>query len=432
VEFGFTPKDMASGEQTVFWWASNSTPPKDYTIWADLINKSVCHWIERYGIDEVLKWYFEVWNEPNLKPFWGGTKSQYFELYKITVKTIKAIDESLKVGGPATSNFVPDDRFDGEIEDKNKQSTFTSEDIDNANWRPVWVQDFLEYCAKENLPVDFISTHPYPTDTALDGYGNNKGYSRSIDATKQDLQKVRKIINNSDYKNAEIHLTEWNSSSTSRDSSHDFLTAAAFVTKTNIESTNTVNSLSYWTFTDVFEEGGAGNTIFHGGFGMINYQGIVKPSFHAYRFLSLLGDKEIFKTDGCIVTKHSKDKSLSILAYNYPDEVQKSVPMALKSNIDRAQEIQDLGTAKELSIKITNLTPETSLIIETVDKNNGFAISAWEKMGKPEYPNREQTMLLKQQALNTKKDFIKADNAGVLNLTIAIEPWSIVSIRENR
>ncbi|HJU52989.1 MAG TPA: hypothetical protein VJ715_00390, partial [Pyrinomonadaceae bacterium] len=67
VEFGFMPRSLASGKKTVFWWEGNITPPKDYGKWEQLIRALVTHWTARYGAGEVRRWYFEVWNEPNLK-----------------------------------------------------------------------------------------------------------------------------------------------------------------------------------------------------------------------------------------------------------------------------------------------------------------------------------------------------------------------------
>src|SRR5690242_932161 len=133
VELSFMPLAFASGNATVFRYKGNVTPPGDYSQWATLIRKLVSHWAERYGIKELRQWFFEVWNEPNLKTFWTGSQSDYFRLYQYAVKAIKAVDDKLKVGGPATAN--------------------------NA-----WVADFLGFCDANNVPADFISTHHYPTD----------------------------------------------------------------------------------------------------------------------------------------------------------------------------------------------------------------------------------------------------------------------------
>lgn len=105
VEFSFCPSALASGNTTVFWWKGNITPSSDLGEWYDLIYHLVLHWKERYGLEEIRIWYYEVWNEPNFSVFWDGTRSEYFALYKTTVEAVKAVDPQLRVGGPATTNL---------------------------------------------------------------------------------------------------------------------------------------------------------------------------------------------------------------------------------------------------------------------------------------------------------------------------------------
>ena len=52
----------------------------------------MAHWVDRYGLEEVSQWFFEVWNEPNLKAFWTGTQKDYFKLYRVTADAIKKVD----------------------------------------------------------------------------------------------------------------------------------------------------------------------------------------------------------------------------------------------------------------------------------------------------------------------------------------------------
>jgi xylan 1,4-beta-xylosidase len=429
VEFGFCPADLASGARTQFWWKGNVTPPKDYGAWAELIRRLVTHWKERYGINEIRRWYYEVWNEPNLPPFWDGTKSQYFELYKVTALAVKSVDPLLKVGGPATSNYVPDDRFDGEIEDKSKHMTFQMSSADDADWQPVWMRDFLTYCQREELPVDFVSTHPYPTDFALDGHGKTSGFSRSVNSTSEDLALLTKIVQESAYPDAEIHLTEWSSSPSPRDHSHDHLPAAAFVVKANLDSTPLADSLSYWVFTDVFEEGGAGNTIFHGGFGLINYQGIAKPTFHAYRLLHSLGDLELARFEKGIVTKRSIDDKISALFYHY-DEAAVSSAVPLAGTRAEAEAIQAKGSPVELELTLKGLTPGAGFEVETIGMDSGYAVPAWVRMGAPEPPGIAETCSLRDLSLATAKRMEYADESGVLKLGITMMPWELLAVRE--
>ena len=430
VEFGFCPGDIASEKGTVFWWKGNGSPPNDYVKWAELVRRTVEHWVARYGIEEVRAWYFEVWNEPNLYPFFRGTKSQYFELYKVSEEVIKAIDPQLRVGGPSTSNFVPDARFDGETEDTTQHKVvLEAQELDALDWQPVWMRDFLSYCEKEDLPVDFVSCHPYPTDWALDEHGQGAKLTRGIGATARDLKTLRDLIEGSHFPNAEIHLTEWSSSSSPRDFTHDFLQAATFVVRTNLESIGTVDSLAYWVFSDIFEEGGAGDTIFHGGFGMINVQGIVKPTFHAYRFLAGLGD-ELLGTSGCgVITRDSESGKLSGLVCHYPPEMPLSVPASFDSR-DKARETLALGNPEELCIYLTGLKPGASFEIELLDQDHGNAMDAWEEMGAPEHPDREQTARLRKISNDVSKWRESADDSGQLVIKRTLPPWSVLALRE--
>jgi len=424
VELGFMPAALSSDDSMLqFWWKAHVSPPKDYAKWTALVSEFTKHCISRYGIEEVRTWYFEVWNEPNLKGFWLGTKSQYFELYKVSVNAIKAIDSTLRVGGPATSNFVPDDRFAGETEDRSKHKTHSVPDLNSLNWQGVWVEGFLKYCEKEKLPVDFVSCHPYPTDWALDPMTGKGGDGvRKAGATKEDLQWLNKVVKASTYPNAEIHLTEWSSSPSSRDQTHDSLPAATYIIKANLDCIGLTNSLSYWTFTDVFEEKGAGDTIWHGGFGMINYQGIVKPTFHGYRMLNALGNEILHKEEGIIITRNSNTKKITALLYHYPEEIKHVVKGGIESLLDK-------GTARKFSVSLGGMMAQTAISIETLDKNNGYAYKTWKEMGKPEPPAREQTKQLREAAFATKKEKAKADVKGNYLFEKTLQPWECVLIQ---
>ena len=234
-------------------------------------------------------------------------------------------------------------------------------------------------------------------------------------------------MNSSPYPQAEIQLTEWSSSPSSRDFTHDCLPAAAFVAKANIESAGLVDSLSYWTFTDVFEEKGAGDTIFHGGFGIVNYQGIVKPTFHAYRFLNALGDEIIARTNGVIITRKKSTGKLTALVYHYPSEVKNSLPPS--SSLAAAEGMLAMGTPMSLNLTLRGLRAKAKILVETLDKTHGNAVEAWQRMGSPEPPTREQVARLRQAAEATNKEVLKADKHGRFVFERQVAPWSLMLIQ---
>ena len=134
IELGFMPEQMASGEETVFYWKGNITPPADYDKWARLVQNTLRHLMQRYGENEVLLWPIEVWNEPNLPGFWkDADRQEYFHLYEVTAKAVKEVDERLLVGGPAICG------------------------VDDVSW----LRDFLDFVKEKKLPLDFVTRHHY-------------------------------------------------------------------------------------------------------------------------------------------------------------------------------------------------------------------------------------------------------------------------------
>lgn len=427
VEFGFFPKDLAGeSDFRCFWWQAHVTPPDHYRDWSALVCKLVAHFIHRYGIQEVRRWYFEVWNEPNLWFFFNSTRSKYFELYRATVTAVKSIDSHLKVGGPATSNFVPDDRFEGEEQAGEKSVTGHLKHLGDADWQGVWIREFLAFCEHERLPVDFVSAHPYPTDIPF-GHDVDGMRTRPADSTLRDLQWLRTIVDQSAFPSAEIHLTEWSTSPSARDFTHDFPQSAAYIIKTNIEASGLVDSLAYWTFTDVFEEHGAGDTAFHGGFGLVNYQGIVKPAFHAYRFLNQLGEEEIWRADGFLATRTSGGRLRAVLCH-FPAQHADAPPFA--SSLDAAERTLAFGAPVSREMEIHYLPPNSSYLVETVDAQHGFAFRQWQAMGSPSSPTPDQISLLRDFAWDTHRQIVTANKQGSLRLKLHLPPWAIALIRE--
>lgn len=426
VELGFMPPALASGSTTQFWWRGNVTPPCDYDLWGRLVGELTAHFVERYSLSEVRKWYFEVWNEPNLHAFWDGTRSQYFELYRVSALAVKSVDPALRVGGPATSNFVPDGRFDGETEDLTKHVTHQAKDIDALDWHGVWIEQFLDFCRRENLPVDFVSAHPYPTDFALDGLQGLRGRSRYADSLRDDIGWLREAVVKSAYPDAELLLTEWSSSPTSRDYCHDFLPAADYIVKCNLENAGRVGCLSYWVFTDIFEEVGAGPEAFHGGFGLMTAHGIHKPTYHAYRFLNRLGNETLGREGETIVTRTAEGK-IAALLWNYAKELRQAVPMSEYPDWREAERIEKLGDSRNQRLTLTGLAPGAVFEIETLDVEHSTAF-LWRRMGCPRNLTRAQESAL--MALEPSKAVASVDSNGVLDLTLTLSPWAVVSVNE--
>jgi xylan 1,4-beta-xylosidase len=280
VELGFCPGALASGAKTIFWWKGNITKPKDPRKWEDLIRALVTHLRERYGDAEVRTWYFEVWNEPNLDGFFAGTQKDYFELYASTARAIKSVSPAYRVGGPATAGCA-------------------------------WGPEFINYCAAHDVPVDFVSSHDYAVESGhLDETGDTGTvFSHDPRSIYGNVLRMRDQISASPLPKLELHLTEWSSSYTPTDPLHDSYHSAAFILDKLRKAGAAPNSMSYWVFTDIFEEAGPRFTPFHGGFGLLNYQDLRKPAFFAYQFLNRLGPLELESTDPASASWVTSDKA---------------------------------------------------------------------------------------------------------------------------
>lgn len=292
VELGFTPNALRTSEQTIFYWKGNTSHPK-LDGWRDLIDAFVRHVRDRYGAEEVRRWYFEVWNEPNLAGFFEGADQRaYFELYDVTARTIKAIDPALRVGGPATAGAA-------------------------------WVPEFLDHVARTKVPVDFVTTHTYGVDGGfLDEQGKqDTKLSPSPDAIVGDVRKVRREIDATRYAGLPLFFTEWSTSYTPRDVVHDSYVSAPYILTKLKGSQGQLQGMSYWTYTDLFEEPGPPPTPFHGGFGLINREGIRKPAWFAYKYLHALRGKAVPVGDAHVMAS-ADGRSTAALVWDWHQPVQ--------------------------------------------------------------------------------------------------------------
>lgn len=366
VELGFMPGALASGGQTIFWWRGNVTPPRDYEKWAALVRALTQHFTERYGADEVKTWYFEVWNEPNLSPgFWSGTQDDYFKLYKYSAQAIKNVNREYRVGGPGTAG---------------------------AAWEP----ELIAYCQKNNVPIDFISTHAYGVKQGyLDEFGNSGTVlDKNPMSVSGDVLQSRNEITGSPMPNLQLHYTEWSASYTPADPIHDSYHEAAYVLQKLKQVGNAANSMSYWVFTDIFEEPGPRYTPFHGGFGMLTIQGINKPVFYAYQFLNRLGNTELVNNDSASWVCKDAMGNVQMLVWDFTN----THPGDSVHNQDYY--IRDLPSRSKgkLKINLTNV-PEGTYALEVykVGYRSNDAYSTYLAMGKPEQLSRQQVDQIKKQ-----------------------------------
>lgn len=398
VELGFMPSALASGNQTIFWWKGNVTPPKDYKKWEDLIRNLTQHFTERYGAEEVNTWYFEVWNEPNLSPgFWTGTQEEYFKLYEYSARAIKSVNTDYKVGGPATAGAG-------------------------------WVPETIAFCDKNNVPLDFISTHTYGVKQGfLDEFGTTGTVlNKEESSVSGDVINSRKQISNSAKPNLELHYTEWSSSYTPADQIHDSYHSAAYILQKLKQVGNAANSMSYWVFTDIFEEPGPRFTPFHGGFGLLNTQGIKKPAYFSYSFLNKLGETELQNTDtSSWATKNAKG-DVQVLFWDFTN----TLPDAINN---QQYYIQDLPSKpkRKVKIEVAGLQKGNyNLEIYKVGYKVNDVYTDYLGMNKPNQLTKQQVDILKKHnnGVPISSEIISINSDGNFNKNFPINENDVVLI----
>ncbi|HTT61734.1 MAG TPA: hypothetical protein VMG35_07830 [Bryobacteraceae bacterium] len=382
VELSFMPKKLSAVPPVLhpFWYQPVVSPPKDYEKWGLLVGAFAQHLVERYGIDEVAQWYFEVWNEPNID-FWAGKpkESTYYQLYAAAAEALKRVSPRLRVGGPATA-------------------------------QAAWVDGLLAYCARNHVPVDFASTHVYGNDTSQDVFGTDEKISRR-DMVARAVRKVYDQVKASAFPNLPIHWTEYNASFMNEPAVTDAPFMGPWLANNIRQCDGLVTTMSYWTFSDVFEEGGVVKTPFYGGYGLIAADGIPKAAFHAFRLLHRLGAERLpVESDSVLATRRA-DGALAVAAWNY------AAP-------------EEAGAPVEMTLSFKGLPDgRRAARIERVDAEHGSPLHAWEEMGSPTRPTREQVAALKKAAQAPDPEKVEIGSNGCLKLRLPAHGLALVEVQ---
>jgi xylan 1,4-beta-xylosidase len=377
VEISFMPKKLAFNPDALhpFWYKPNVSPPKSMEKWDGLMTHFAQHLVDRYGIDEVSQWYFEVWNEPNID-FWGGIprKKSYFELYDHTALDLKNVSSRLRVGGPATA-------------------------------AASWVGDFLKHTFEHHVPVDFISTHGYADDTVENLFGTNEDIPMD-DRMGRAVSKVRAEIKSSAQPDLPLLWTEWNVQGMNE--SRDTIFVGPALANTIRECDGLVDMLSFWTFSDVFEEGGPIPKPFIGEFGLRAKGGINKPSYYSFGLLHQLGSLRIASVSKNIIATKTADGNLTIAAWNLVDPGQR-------------------GTTHMMELVFRDVPRNAKVTLQSVDSDHGNVLKQYAEMGKPMAPTSDQVAQLNlETSLPPAKQSMLKD--GVLELQLTPNALVLVKI----
>ena len=348
VELNPMPSLLASGEKTMFFYKMNITPPKTLNMWYDLVYNFVLHITERYGEDEVAKWFFEVWNEPNLACFWTGDKQAYFDLYETSARAIKDVSGDYRVGGPASATTD-------------------------------WVSDLIEYCTVKKIPLDFVTTHLYPQDEYC-LYRDRAGspYEKIGDYYIEEVKKVKRTVLSSSRPDLKIYWTEFNTLSTDSSAHITFLNntaldriyGASCLARCMCETMDESDGVAYWTVSDIFEESRMRHTPFSGTYGLITLQGIKKATYNAFELMRRMRGRR-FKLSfdaptGAGGFACEENGTYRVLLYNC-----------------KLPEVKDQPAWRE-TIYIPDIDASDYIFeMSKIEEGRGSAYEEWVRMGKP-------------------------------------------------
>jgi xylan 1,4-beta-xylosidase len=388
VEMSFMPRKLSSNPTAnhAFWYHPNVDPPKDYAAWDAMITAFAQHLVDRYGIDEVSQWYFEVWNEPNLD-FWMGSPKQstYFELYDHTALAIKKVNSRIRIGGPSTA-------------------------------QAAWTGEFLQHCKQNNIPVDFASSHVYANDTAKDVFHTNENIPRDQMVCRA-VRKVHDEIAASPLPNTPLIFSEYNASYANEPDVTDTIYMGPWLATTISQCDGLTEAMSYWSFSDVFEEQGVVRTPFYGGFGLIAADNIPKPAFNAFSMLHLLGNRRLNVDSNSALATTQANGSLAVALWNYAPPYGTGAtytPPPAKP-----------GPSKTITLTLQGVYPNAPILIWHLDADHGNVIKSFDAMGRPPFPTREQISQLREASRPSPPEQTALKSGSI---TVSIPPQGLVLI----
>lgn len=379
LELGFMPEALASGDETVFWWKGNITPPTSYDDWARLVTAVVEHLIDRHGIEQVSRWPIEVWNEPNLTVFWkDADQAEYFKLYEVTARAVKNLDASLQVGGPAISPGASD-----------------------------WWQPFADFVAEREVPIDFLAFHAYTSGPAQHvPFGTYQTLRHPDDLLRQ-FAEPTELLCGTVLEGLPQHITEFNTSYRPDNPIHDTAYNAAYLAPTLARGGQYVDSFSYWTISDIFEETWIPTSLYHGGFGLLTHGLIPKPTYHLYAFMARMGERILRSGDDHLVTVDDRGR-IQVLAW---------------------QPVQGTGHVApdkhRLRLELDAAPGEYYLQRSRTSEIEGNGRAAWLAMGSPAAPDHRQMQFIRECA-EARREFGRATaSEGRLQLDLTLDQHEV-------
>jgi beta-xylosidase/AraC-like DNA-binding protein len=363
IELGLKP-DMISGKHGEIVFEKNGEA-KDIPVreYEKMVDKFLKHMVNRFGIQEIGRWYFEIWAPCGFALKYSKAEIDiYIEQFVRIRKIIKDIAPAALVGGPGYNLTRTEDLsimagILHALEERAACPDFFS----------LYAYSFSEIPA-ESSDMNDISLLLWEKDE------NTKRIVWAKDFIQSTIPVVKRFF-----------VTEWNLDYSSRNRLHDSLIKAPFILQNCINAVGSIDILAYWTASDISAEYNDSSSILFGGPGLISRHGIRKPSFFAYHFLSQLGDTLLDKGEGYIVTVKSKN-SYTAIVFNYKYINNQSRLRNDYQDLSRdPSEFLENKDKLTIRLRINNIEPGKYKIRHHILNNHwGSVYDAWKSMSATE------------------------------------------------
>jgi xylan 1,4-beta-xylosidase len=267
----------------------------------------------------------------------------------------------------------------------------------------------IAHATEKQVPLDFVSSHVYGNDTAENVFGQSDRKIPPHGMVCAAVQHVHQQIKASARPDLPLIWSEFNATYMNQPEITDSIYMGPWMASTIAQCDGLVTMMSYWTFSDVFEEQGVVKTPFYGGYGLIAEDDIPKPAFDAFALLHTFGTQRIANPAANVLVTKRDDGALVLALWN-PQEPGQSVP------------------PRKVQIMFGGVAPSATASVERVDAEHGDTYAAWQKIGSPRYPTPQQVQLLRGIAKlppPTRVDL----NQGRLELTVPPSGLAIVTVR---
>ncbi|AEF86905.1 beta-1,4-xylosidase with transcriptional regulator of AraC/XylS family [Treponema primitia ZAS-2] len=371
VDLTFMPNAFKSGEKTIFRYRGNISLPRDLSEWAALITAFANHCIDRYGREEVRRWYFEIWNEPDF--LCVSSQEEYFAFYKATAEAFLRADHALKIAGPSIIQPMPG--YD------------------------KWLDTFVEFLNANNLPLDCFTFHIYGESNwnstnhrrhALSRIGDRNHFTDCVTTYTEKIARLNKRVN-------KIFITEFNISAEHGNYLLDTMFAACHLLYNYLCNHDRLNGIAFWTLSDIFEEDEILIPAFGGGFGLVTAEGIRKPSWWALWFLHHVRGAILARGDEYVITKKDDGIAILIFRYVYYDQFFTEGDHSLLSFTTRYEVFEKKSPAL-FAFTVQGLSGKYTAREYTLDRTHGSAFDIFADMGFPQELSSYDTEYLRSMA----------------------------------